>query len=66
MAGSYVAVEVHAEQWKIRNVVHANLITNRSFPVSNPLSANVDRSPGKTGLAPDACNSIEGIQRAQL
>ena len=32
MAASHGAVEILAEQWKIRNVAHANLLTNRSFP----------------------------------
>ena len=32
MAAAHGAVEVLAEQWKIRNIAYANLLKNRSFP----------------------------------
>ena len=34
IAAAHGAVEVLAEQWKIRDIAYANLLKNRSFPVS--------------------------------
>ena len=43
MAATHGAAEALAEQWKIRNVAHANLLKHHSFPVVNAPSVNVDK-----------------------
>ena len=42
MAASHVAVEALAEQWKISDVAHANVLKHHSFPVLNAPSVNAD------------------------
>ena len=44
MAAAHGAVEVLAEQWKILNIAYANLLKNRSFPVSTIQAATVGGS----------------------
>ena len=41
MAAAHGAVEVLAEQWKIRNIAYANLLKNWSFPVSTTQTATM-------------------------
>ena len=63
MAAAHGAVEVLAEQYKIRNVAYANLLKSPSFPVLSAQSANIDRSQvqlGSThGLAYSTRNFVE-------
>ena len=49
MAAAHGAVEVLAEQWKIRNIAYANLLKNRSFPVSTIQAATVASSLSARG-----------------
>ena len=50
MAAAHGAVEVLAEQWKIRNIAYANLLKNRSLPVSTIQAATMVRSLSTRGL----------------
>ena len=50
MAAAHDAVEVLAEQWKLRNIAYANLLKNRSFPVSTTQTATMVSSLPARGL----------------
>ena len=41
MAAAHGAVEVLAEQWKIRNIAYAKFLNNRSFPVSTTQTSTI-------------------------
>ena len=49
MAAAHGAVEVLAEQWKIRNIAYANLLKNRSLPVSTIQAATMVSSLSARG-----------------
>ena len=61
MVAAHGAVGVLAEQWKIRNIAYANLLKNRSLPVSTTQTTTTsgfqsERGPPQ-GLADDARKS---------